>query len=320
MNLRLMPMRRVCLIALVVAGCMPRSQLQSVVSPELSRDEATITGRGLAIDQYLRDAAGLGFSGVVLIAEGPTLLLHQGYGWADRERGVPFRPSTAFGLASVAKTFTAAAILRLQDLGKLNVRDSVANHLGGWPQDKSAVTIHHLLTHTSGLPLDIGTDNESISRDEMLRRAIAAKLTHPPGTKWVYSNLGYSLLAAIVELTTGEPFERFIQREIFRPAGMVQTHFSTPQSEVAHYCGYRAFQSECIPPWTSYHGGAPTWTIVGGAGLYSTAGDLYRWDRALAAGRVLSDSARTLAVTPHFPRSATAAAGYGWFIRTTPGD
>lgn len=315
-------MGHIRLIALVVvAGCAPGTPVRVVVSPELSGDDAIISaGAGVAIDEYLRSAAALGFSGVVLVAEGSKILLHQGYGWADRDRGVPFRPSDPFGLASVAKQFTAAAILRLQDLGRLSVRDSVAKHLAGWPEDKSGITIHHLLTHTSGLPLDVGSDDESIGREELLRRAMGAKLAQTPGTRWVYSNLGYSLLAAIIEIVSGEPYDQFVQREIFQPAGMLHTRFATPDADPARYCGYRAFQSECIPSRTTFDAGKPSWTLIGGAGLRSTAGDLYRWDRALAAGRVLSDSARASAVAAHAPISGTRAAGYGWFIQTTPDD
>lgn len=312
---------RTALIFIVSAMGCARPGMPPVAAPAApSISEATITpGTGEAIDRYLRAAADLGFSGVVLVAEGPRILLHQGYGYADRDRGIPFHPSTPFGLASVTKTFTAAAVLRLHDIGALDVRDPVAKHLPGWPDDKSAITVHHLLTHTSGLPLDVGIDQGALGREELLTRARATTLTRPPGERWSYSNLGYSLLAAIVEHVADEPFDRFVERELFRLAGMSDSGFSTEGSLHA-YCGYRSFQSGCIRSRTAFHEGQVSWNMMGDGGMVSTALDLFRWDRALAAGRVVSGTSQALSISAHAPISATSGFGYGWFVDATPGN
>jgi CubicO group peptidase (beta-lactamase class C family) len=168
----------------------------------------------------------------------------------------------------VTKTFTAAAVLRLHDAGALDVRDPIAKHLSAWPDDKSAITVHHLPTHTSGLPLDVGLGQEAIGRDELLQRARATTLTRPPGDRWAYSNLGYSLPAAIVEHVAGVPFDSFAQRELFRPAGMSGSGFSTAAGLHA-YCGYRSFHSGCIRSGTAFHEGQISWLIMGGAGAAS---------------------------------------------------
>ena len=130
---------------------------------------------------------------------GETVLL-KGYGQADREGGVPMRPDSVFNLGSITKPFTAAAILRLQELGKLKTSDPVSRFFDGVPEDKAGITLEHLLTHSSGLESDFGpTDYEPTTREEYVRRALASKLLFPPGQGYEYANAGYSLLAAVVE-------------------------------------------------------------------------------------------------------------------------
>lgn len=279
------------------------------------------------LERYLSRAEQLGFSGAVLVADGDRVLLERGYGWADRDARVPADAGTAFGIASVTKQFTAAAILRLQEQGRLRVTDSIGRFFPGVPADKQAITLHHLLTHSSGLPREV----EELPRpgmplpsaDEYLRAIMAERLRAQPGAPYHYSNLGYRLLAMVVERASGMPYERYLREQLWAPVGMERTGFALPvfpPGVLAH--GY-ALNDEgtaldrVLPP-----GAAGTAAHLGQGGLVSTVGDLFRWTRALDTGRVLADSSRRLLVTPHVPEDSTGAShyGYGWVVLTTPRD
>ena len=157
---------------------------------------------GRKLDLYLSRLEALGYSGGLAVVKGGETVLLKGYGQADREGGVPMRPDSVFNLGSITKPFTAAAILRLQELGKLKTSDPVSRFFDGVPGDKAGITLEHLLTHSSGLESDFSpTDYEATTREEYVRRALASKLLFPPGEGYEYANAGYSLLAAIVEQT-----------------------------------------------------------------------------------------------------------------------
>ncbi|HEX2076455.1 MAG TPA: serine hydrolase [Longimicrobium sp.] len=278
------------------------------------------------LERYLARAEQLGFSGAVLVASGDRVLLERGYGWADRRAGVPADSGTAFGIGSVTKQFTAAAILRLQEQGRLRVADSIGRFLPGVPADKRGITLHHLLTHTAGLPREVqglpqpGPATPIPPADEYLRRILETPLGWEPGTRHLYSNLGYRLLAMVVERASGMPYERFLREQLWLPAGMRQTGFALAELAPGRLArGYRLLDEgtaldRILPP-----GAAGTAAHLGHGGLVSTAGDLFRWARALDAGRVLADSSRRALETPYVPEDSTARShyGYGWSIATT---
>jgi CubicO group peptidase (beta-lactamase class C family) len=278
-----------------------------------------------AVEQYLARAERLGFNGAVLLAAGDRVLLERGYGWADREARVPAEAGTAFGIGSVVKQFTAAAILRLQEQGRLRVTDSIGRFLPGVPADKRAITLHHLLTHTSGLPREV----EELPRpgmtlptaDEYLRAILAAPMRARPGAPHHYSNIGFRLLGMVVERASEVPYEGYLREQLWAPLGMERTGFALPAfapGVLAH--GYVLADEGTaldrpLPP-----GAAGTAAHLGHGGLVSTVGDLFRWTRALDTGRILADSSRRLLVTPHVPEDSTGAShyGYGWVVLTTP--
>ena len=155
--------------------------------------------------EYLQAGVGEGFSGAVLIARGGEILLNEGYGFADKEQGAPMTPDTVVDIGSVTKQFTAAAILVLSDQGKLDVEDSIGRFFPNLPEDKSGITIHHLLTHTAGLVDGVGDgDFDHIPTEEFFRRVFDSELLSAPGERHSYSNAGYSVLARIVELSSGQ--------------------------------------------------------------------------------------------------------------------
>jgi CubicO group peptidase (beta-lactamase class C family) len=183
------------------------------------------------VDAFLSRLAGFDYSGSILIEMGGEIVLRKAYGFADRSRGIANRPDAVFDIGSMSKQFTAAAVLVLQQEGKVSVTDAIGKLLPDVPADKKEITVQQLLTHTAGLPSDFPMvnatepDYEQVARDEAVRRVLAAPLVFRPGSNWAYSNCGYILLAAIVERASGTPFPDYVRETIFRPAGLTHTGF-----------------------------------------------------------------------------------------------
>jgi CubicO group peptidase (beta-lactamase class C family) len=152
----------------------------------------------------------LGFAGVVLVARGREPFLAEGFGLADRERGIRWSPATVSTVGSITKQFTAAAVLLLVEDGRLSLDDALPKHFDDVPADKRGITIHHLLTHSSGITDLPGVgDWDPIGREDFARRALGAPLAFGPGQGYEHSNAGYSLLGAVIEKLSGLPYERF---------------------------------------------------------------------------------------------------------------
>ncbi|HEV7515825.1 MAG TPA: serine hydrolase domain-containing protein [Thermoanaerobaculia bacterium] len=274
---------------------------------------------GESLDRFFSRLEAFGFSGSALVAQGGRVVLDKGYGLAGREHGRPYTARTMFDIASISKQFTAAAILKLEQEGRLRVEDPIGKFLGAVPADKAPITLHMLLTHTAGLPDVLGGEYEPVSRQELVRRALAADLVHVPGRRFWYSNAGYSLLAAVVEIASGEPYEKYLKERLWQPAGMRHTGFHLPdREEVAH--GYTPDGDWGTPldhPWLP---DGPYWNLRGNGGILSTTGDLYRWHRALAGDAILSASEREKYIHPWVSqgRAAHASYGYGWAIEEGP--
>lgn len=263
-----------------------------------------------------------GFSGTVLVARRDEILLHKGYGLADRGRKTPCTSRTVFDIGSITKQFTAAAILKLESAGKLRVEDSLARHLDGVPQDKAGITLHHLLTHTSGLDLYYGKDDDYAPRDLAVRLFLRMPLITTPGAKYRYSNPGYSLLAAVVEKLSGRSYEAYLREVFFLPAGMAKTGYIIPRWNVLEVS--KNYNGEEDNGWTfnrNWGPDGPYWHLYGNGGILTTTGDLHKWEQALMADRVLPSDARHRLLTAHVPTEEEAGAsyGYGWIVGKTEG-
>lgn len=273
------------------------------------------------IDQFLNQlTTEQHFSGSVLVATKDGVF-KKGYGLADRDLKTPVAPTTVLETGSVTKQFTGAAILKLEMMGKLSVQDPIGKYFNNVPPDKSGITLHHLLTHSSGIIPNIVDDYTSISREEYVSKALQAPLSFQPGTAYDYSNAGYSLLAAVIEIVTGEPYEAFLNRYLFQPAGMKNTGYLMPgwdQNNVA--AGYRGDQRWGKPnekPWAS---DGPYWNLRGNGGILSTVEDLYLWHQALSGDQILDQKAKEKYYARHIEEGEGAGTyyGYGWALFPTP--
>ena len=254
-----------------------------------------------------------GFSGTVLVARGEEVLLSKGFGLADAARATPNGPTTRFRIGSITKQFTAAAILLLQQQGRLTVKDPICRYLPTCPDAWQAITIHHALTHTSGLPNSTDLPQINDARDRPMTPAQQLKLVgnlpleFTPGSDFQYCNTGYLALGLVIEKVSGTSYEDFLQTAILKPLGMADSGYDTGDDGVA--VGYTTGTTPAFPI-------SMVSTHAAGA-LYSTAPDLLRWQLSLLAGTLLDASGTAAMTTPAVDSTDDPGLGYsyGIFIR-----
>jgi CubicO group peptidase (beta-lactamase class C family) len=296
----------------------PRPTAAPAPAPLVAQSQAVHAAQpsdalGRAIDSYLNEIVGAGwFQGAVLVARRGTVIFSKGYGLADAARGIPNTAQTRFRLASLTKQFTAMAIMILQAHGRLDVRDSICAHLADCPDAWRPITIHNLLTHTSGLPnyTDFGdyeaTQMLPATPDELVARFRDQPLLFPPGTQYMYENSDYVLLGQIIERVSGQSYGDFLRAAIFEPLGMRDSGVDPGAGGEGQAIGYRV-AGELAPA-------LDTSTLFAAGSLYSTVEDLYRWDQALYTTKLLPKPLLDAMWTP-FMRDY----GYGWWIATFNG-
>ncbi len=255
----------------------------------------------------------------VLIAQDGQILYENGYGLANVEKATPILSQTTFRIGSVTKQFTAAAILKLEEEGKLSVQDKLSKYIADFPRGDE-VTLHHLLTHTSGIisftsaPDFAEKVTGDISTQEMIDWIKSLDYQFSPGESWNYCNSGYFLLGYIIEQVSGKTFADYLAQTFFEPLGMTHTGVYVKGIDLRHEAiGY------------SYENGSPVlavdWNMdfAGGAGnLYSNVDDLFTWNEAIFNGDVLSSASLAAAFTPVTLNNGEPAQamgggyGYGW--------
>ena len=254
------------------------------------------------------------FTGAVLVARNGEILLSQGYGWADRDNQIPNTPQTKYRLGSVTKQFTAMAVLILQTQGKLDAQQPICPYLPECPDSWQEITIHHLLTHTAGIPnLTDFPDYKTFKAtpttpEQTIARFKDKPLDFQPGKRWSYSNSGYVLLGYVIEQVSGQSYEMFLQQNIFEPLQMANTGYDHNDGSLA--TGYTGMDSH----WEKPDDIDMTLPYAAG-GLYSTVEDLYRWDQSLSTQQLVSQETLDLTFTPHAKIAAFGLGyGYGWFV------
>jgi CubicO group peptidase (beta-lactamase class C family) len=275
---------------------------------------------GQALDAHLTAQEKLGLHGTALVAKGNDVLLHKGYGFANRQKQRRNTTETIFDIGSITKQFTATAIMKLESEGKLSTEDRLSKHFANVPPDKSAITLHHLLNHTSGFDDAYGEDTEIAPRDETVRLIMSKPLLSTPGIQYRYSNPGYSLLAAIVEVRSGQPWERYLAETFFKPAGMTKTGYRLPSWNLADMShNYNEDVDKGAPYERSWGPEGPYWHLFGNGGILMTTGDMFRWVKALDGERALPDALKKKMWTKYVQTTSESEAyyGYGWQIRKT---
>lgn len=272
------------------------------------------------VDRYLTATVPDGASGTFVAVRGRHVTC-RGFGLADRGQGIPADCETVYDIGSVTKQFTAAAVVKLQMMRRLDEHDPLRRWIPRVPRDKSGITIQQLLTHTSGMVDSLGDDYDHVSRRQLVSRALHEPLRTAPGRAYHYSNLGYSLLAVVVERASGVDYERFLRRHLFLPAGMRSTGYVIPdwsrrtvaiEYDASGEPHGRPFEH----PWAT---SGPWWNLRGNGGMLSTARDMVRWHRALSAGRVLDRRAQRELFRPRVREEVDSRGyyGYGWVLYQT---
>jgi len=255
------------------------------------------------------------FRGIIVAEQNGQVLVKKSYGAAVEEWQIPNSPETKFEIASVSKQFTAAAILQLADRSKLNVEDPVSKYYPESPPSWRAMTIHHLLTHTSGLP-----ENEwenfykgkcaAYTTAEQVKTFRDRPLGFEPGTSWKYRNTEYYLLAFIVEKVSGESYAEYLAHHIFEPLKMTHSGFASMATIVPQIAEGYTHVGGNLRHREYFDRSMET----GAGGIYTTGEDLLRWNKALDSPGLLSARALDLMFTAHPPGNY----GYGWFVETSP--
>lgn len=301
-------------IALAGVSFGPPSIHVRVVAPQISTAPALVartTAAGIArgpvgfgLDSIFTSFADSGFSGTILVALGDEVVLEKGYGLADRARGIPATAETRYSSAGITKLFTAAAVLTLEAEGRLSVNDRLSRWGGPLPEEKAGVTLHQLLTHTDGLTRQSAPVYRE-SADAFIRAVARTPSSFAPGAGYRYNDFGHSLLGLVVERASGVSYEDFIRSRFLLRAGLKHSGFESERGVSAlEYAGPRA--ETPVGP-RSY-----LWGRRGSLGLVTTAGDLYRWFRAMDDPAVIAPTVRAGMLEPRTPTDWGAMQGYGW--------
>lgn len=241
------------------------------------------------LDDFLKYAiVSQSFSGQVLVANDDGIWLDKGYGKADKTQRIDVTESTIFDIGAVSAQFTAAAILKLNEQGMLSVVDRLDKFFDDVPEDKKSIMVYHLVTHSSGLLEKLGGDYDEVSRSEMVRQAMASELVLKPGSGYAYSTVGYSLLAAIIEIATGMSYENYLNTYLFELAEMDQTGFLLPKfSDKDVAVGYTGEYKWGKPMDHVLDPTGSSWYVKGTGGFLSNASDLYSWYHAIHGETIL---------------------------------
>ncbi|MDQ3920426.1 MAG: serine hydrolase [Acidobacteriota bacterium] len=283
--------------ALLFCLCAPKSFAQEV-APKLAEYMDALAAQGR-------------FSGAALVAREGKVIFSRAYGMANYELGVPNTTETKFRIGSMTKPFTATAVMLLQERGRLSVQDSICKYVSRCPAAWQPITLRHLLSHTSGLAKQ--EKAADYLKTAMLPMTVAQLVEglknrppdFKPGERFDYNNNGYVLLGHVIERASGRSYETFMRENLFAPLGMNDTgydrHEPVIKGRAAGYVreGAALLNAAYIDQSQPFAAGA----------LYSTAGDLLRWDQALYTEKLLPRKTLEEVFTP-----AAGPYGYGWFV------
>lgn len=241
------------------------------------------------------------FSGTILVMKDDKPLLKKAYGLADREWNVPNTIDTKYRIASNTKQFTAACILQLEEQGKLSLNDKLSKYFPGFEYGDT-VTIHMLLTHSSGIEDYFGLKEFNlkptvISKDSLVALLKTKLYNFMPGYDISYSNSGYFLLGMIVEKVSGESFENYLNEHVLKVAGMNNTGIDRYDTILSNRAkGYLISSGKITNAFDANY----TWDLMFAVGsMYSTVEDMYRWDRALIGNKILSNESKQKMYFPY---------------------
>jgi CubicO group peptidase (beta-lactamase class C family) len=319
------------LIALFLAACAQTATQAPTSVPTLaptsvptSAPAATVQQRSDAqiaaeLDRYLTTLSGDRlFSGIVTVTRDQGIIFQKGYGFADRAKHAPFSPQTIFRIGEMSMQFTAAATLLLEQQKKLTVQDPLCTYIERCPEAWKPVTLHHLLSHTSGI-LDFtetvagkALGKTGATTDQILDLIRDKPLEFVPGSKRVYSHSGFVLLGLVIERVSGQPYGDFMRQQIFEPLAMQHSSYGDPPDGLA--IGYSGSMDQ---PAAEFKFSA----LAASGGLYTTSEDMLRWIEGLYGAKLLNATQLEKMLTKHamFGDQGELGSGYGIVLKTLGG-
>lgn len=271
------------------------------------------------IDKIITQFTERGFSGSVILEYNNQILLKKGYGYGHYEQEVPFHEDMVFSIGTLSEQFNAVMVMRCVERGLLSLEDPLSKVLPrkNIPEDKKNITIHQLLTHMSGLPdfVNKDTDYERVQRERMLDQILEAKPVYKPGSRFNYSNAGYTLLAIILEEIQHKPYIEML-RELIREAGLSNSGITGDrkwsENMVAKGYGFLKKGNNTVLDWP-----APSYNLIGTGEVIANAADLLTWMKAISEGQLITSATYQKMITQHaLDRTQRFIEyGYGWKMR-----
>lgn len=280
--------------------------------------ELTAQDKAGKIDEFIQKTVEYNsFTGSALVADNQEVIFQKGYSFANREWNIPNDIDTKFRLGSITKQFTAAVILKLREEGKLKLEDKITDHIPYYRKDTGEkVSIHQLLIHTSGIPSYtshpdfFGKDSKrDYTVEEFVKQYCMGDFDFEPGADWAYNNSGYYLLGVIIEEITGMTYAEALHHYILDPLNMKETGFDKYEEIISKRAdGYSfLFIEYTNAPYINME------LPYAAGSMYSTVGDLFKWDQALYQPGLLTQESLDLMFTPHVAAMG-GHYGYGWSI------
>ena len=254
------------------------------------------------------------FSGQVVIGTPEEIWYSQSFGQADREQGIAVGTATHFDIGSITKPFTATAVLKLVAEGKLNVEQTLDEFFDGLGPPVAEITLHELLTHTSGLPPYSGEDEDPRSAESFDEWLGEVTLEFEPGSQYSYSNPGYSALARVIEMVSGQPYELYLNEHLAKPLGLGPIGYRSVAGGAAQAVGYSGEESIGRPETQGWLPDGPGWNLRANGGLLTNAETLMQWMQAVARGDVLPQEWAAKQLTRHVSEGEGGWYGYGWAL------
>lgn len=262
------------------------------------------------------------FNGSALVAENGKVIFKKGYGYANFDHQIPNNPETKHRIASITKQFVAMLILQMVEKGKVKLEGKLTDYLPDYRKDTgSRVTIHHLLTHTSGIPTYTGlpfwwsdSSRNPVTAEYLIKTHCSGDLEFEPGTKYAYNNSGYYILGHMIEKLTGKSFAQVLQENILTPVGMTNSGIDDEHEILPNRSqGYLRQGSRLVlDPYFDMS------TVTGAGAMYSTAEDLYKWDQALYGDKLISKKMKEVYFKPHMHTGGPSYYAYGWGVGNLP--
>ena len=293
--------------------------LLSILFNATAGEPVLVGDTAVRIDQWLQQLEKeKHFSGGVLVMSKGATILRKGYGWANQAQRIPFDERTLACMGSITKTFTAMAVLKLEEQGKLKVTDTLGKFFSKVPSDKSGITLHQLMTHSGGFAEifeNDGGDYAKLTKEEFLQRAFREPLMYQPGSRSLYSNVGMSVAAAVIEEVSHQSFESFVRNELLQPVGIGDIAYDYPDSEtrrIAHGYDQGTDWGTLMDRYREF--GGPYWNLYGNGGFYASISAMETFLRAILDEKILTPAAIAKQQTKHIEEWDTEGRsffGYG---------